>query len=1089
MKTNFTYFKRIIQKIASVILLAFGFLTFAQITIDGTTGDYTTNVDNILTYVDKSPITTGILYDRVMSFADLDILKEDGNITNSNYQHFMQSWSELYRASYSPSFLSLENLKSNLIDNSGEISTNMTTKLAIANPNTPIDLSNTVYIGIINTKMNYIDFGTPSQQSLAYSNGYLYNKPGINPILEKQVTVISPLKEKITTTTVTFRLSPTYMMQLTGSPIKNLVANFGTGLTYSLITNGVNTTTFPSITFSSSGKKTFIFNVTYNDNTTETLKATLEVQLSAPPVEYNRIVTGIYPEAEDFVGTSGITQTIAFKGYNETTSTSGKLEYRTYYNTVSNPGFDSSNRKFSIQPKLRKEIIILDGYDPGDTRKIYDQSSGYDSEHSSLYELMQYDPDDNLQTDNNKNLVRVLQEKGYDVTLVNFQNGADYIERNAMALVALLQRENAKLAANGSTEQIAIIGPSMGGLVSRYALAYMEKNNIPHNTRLWVSFDSPHLGANIPMAAQETLYFFGYKANQEVAKTKFDENFRSPAARQMLIEQIDYVHQNPPYSTDLLPNGTVPSGQNNNTPFRYKFLNNLNNNGISGSSGFPQNLRKIAVINGNTSGVKTNSESQLHLELAAFKIVKYGQIFGTSIQTKINVARIQERFLSTPNNAVQTFYGKSTSFGFLYVNFLYHTVNRTNVNPRGSMDIVPGGIYNTQGIIKNEFDSALNEAIPGRRSIEWRTYVPNHAFIPTVSSLAFKNPNFDWSTPLDRNLICDTYNKEIPFDSYFAPKTSQGHVFVSGEMVDWLTKELDGNPQTPHFSINASTFLGTDQICTGDSTTFAFSEPCKLPTVPNWSVSANLQIISSNDSSVTVKSLYQGQGTVTATFQNGQTFSKNLHMGGPNIKIPDSVCDNPYDTVCFSSDHYLALNQANCVVVDGVGGMKNQSDWTDYEWEKVMGNFTFLSSGNCGVANATNNGTKALGKVAIIYPTSAGDIEIKVRAKNNCGWGPWKYVFFTKTVGKAAVSENDLFKISPNPSDDIINISLINNNNIPINQSIVNVELYNSLGIKQKSSKLNSNKGYISVTGLIQGVYILKIIYDNKIETHQIIVK
>jgi hypothetical protein len=53
-----------------------------------------------------------------MSFADLDILKEDGNITTSNYQHFLQSWSELYRASYNPTFSNLENLKNSLQSNS-----------------------------------------------------------------------------------------------------------------------------------------------------------------------------------------------------------------------------------------------------------------------------------------------------------------------------------------------------------------------------------------------------------------------------------------------------------------------------------------------------------------------------------------------------------------------------------------------------------------------------------------------------------------------------------------------------------------------------------------------------------------------------------------------------------------------------------------------------------------------------------------------------------------------------------------------------------------------------------------------------------
>ncbi|WP_332023866.1 hypothetical protein, partial [Kaistella sp.] len=95
-----------------LIVLLFSTITFAQVTTNGS-GDYTADMDNILTHVDKSPVTTGILYDRVMSFADLDLLKDDGYITTSNYQHFIQSWSELYRASYNPTVLNLEQLKAN----------------------------------------------------------------------------------------------------------------------------------------------------------------------------------------------------------------------------------------------------------------------------------------------------------------------------------------------------------------------------------------------------------------------------------------------------------------------------------------------------------------------------------------------------------------------------------------------------------------------------------------------------------------------------------------------------------------------------------------------------------------------------------------------------------------------------------------------------------------------------------------------------------------------------------------------------------------------------------------------------------------
>jgi len=47
--------------------------------------NYTQSMDSLLTYVNKAPITTGILYDRVMAFSSLNMPKENGTITKSNF--------------------------------------------------------------------------------------------------------------------------------------------------------------------------------------------------------------------------------------------------------------------------------------------------------------------------------------------------------------------------------------------------------------------------------------------------------------------------------------------------------------------------------------------------------------------------------------------------------------------------------------------------------------------------------------------------------------------------------------------------------------------------------------------------------------------------------------------------------------------------------------------------------------------------------------------------------------------------------------------------------------------------------------------
>ena len=81
------------------------------------------------------------------------------------------------------------------------------------------------------------------------------------------------------------------------------------------------------------------------------------------------------------------------------------------------------------------------------------------------------------------------------------------MERNGLALVTLIEELNRQLQAAGSTEKIVVIGPSMGGQIARYALSLQHgSNGLAHNTRLYLSLDSPHNGVNIPIGLQR---YFG----------------------------------------------------------------------------------------------------------------------------------------------------------------------------------------------------------------------------------------------------------------------------------------------------------------------------------------------------------------------------------------------------------------------------------------------------------------------------------------------------------------------------------------------------------------------------------------------------
>src|SRR6476661_5262245 len=122
-----------------------------------------------------------------------------------------------------------------------------------------------------------------------------------------------------------------------------------------------------------------------------------------------------------FAQITQIDSAIPYQGYEETQAFTGHGEYQIFLDNTDNV--------------LDKPIILLDGFDPNDARTI-----------PAIYALLNYGTGQNLADD--------LRNQGYDIVILNFPNytrpatselingGADYIQRNAMVLVELLNQIN-----------------------------------------------------------------------------------------------------------------------------------------------------------------------------------------------------------------------------------------------------------------------------------------------------------------------------------------------------------------------------------------------------------------------------------------------------------------------------------------------------------------------------------------------------------------------------------------------------------------------------------------------------------------------
>lgn len=1050
--------------------------------------DETISLDQQLSNIPQSSVTSGIIYERVISASNLYNFNKVSTFNTANFPYFKQAFSEMRRASNHTKFISLQAF----------------TNLAAANT-TP----NEVDLAILNTQFNILNYNVdnPNAGGMTYNtstNKYVLI-PNKAPFYLLHNTVIAPTKEYVSGTQVVYKLRNDLYFKNGTKSIKTLVANFGDGINRTVISNSVLVNQNITVNYNSSGEKISTFTLTYNDNSTLVTYGKIYFNYASTNTSVSQTTPGtcgaIDPLRQDFV----LQADIPFTGYNMSDPTiKAKIDYRIYY------AFEHTDKK------VRKPIIIVDGFDPGDKRKIEDcdcekipdcaarntTDGTFDpAKHRAILDMMEYLDSNSIS--GKVQLLEKLRFEGYDVIIVNhpkytttnLQNGqtttidggAYYIESNAMALIKLIQQTKTLLNINGSTSQIAIVAPSMAGQISRYALSYMEKKyaetNNPvwqHNTYLWISVDSPHLGANIPLGDQALLYLLK-DGGIEAAGNFYDKQLSSPAAMQQLIE-FHRPNLGPHNVNSYMLNAQTTSQNMPNdrgNPVFQQHYNNQNSNGLPNSNGWPQNLRKISIVNGSLTGSRQTQSVNGRpfipfadtgvtvLNMRGFQRVYLDLPWPLgSITFRIHIASLESNFMPSFNTEAMVARFKKS--------FSDQNTVASNFNSRGCMDNVPGGFYGAQSDIFDEVNSqdpvpgvsltALNNWTLDNLSMEnfakslsemlggseWyiHAYNPIHSFIPSFSALGHLQPNQNWANPLNTNLTCPS-NKLTPFDSYYGAENNTQHTSFTKESVDWLLKELAGVPQAPHFPIQADAFLGPNAFC--NQATYSFSDLCKIPSAVTWSVSDNLQIVSQSDIAITVSKITDGAGTVTATFQNGQTQTKKIWVGNPSIQLDYQYFEpQPIKSiVCVESSFpNLTLEQQN---------------------------ITSLTYQICN-SNTINN----MNLSNCMMPRKNCCIEYT--ATNGCGSTSVQF----QCLAFRQSDDTKYFAVYPNPASDVVNIDIRDENELPEKEAIVSGELFDMMGQSKTKVAIVDHKASFLVSNLNKGIYILKIFIDDQIESHLI---
>ena len=442
-------------------------------------------------------------------------------------------------------------------------------------------------------------------------------------------------------------------------------------------------------------------------------------QLAFAQIRFQNIPeNATYPHS---VTVENITAAIAYQGYDESQAYFGEGEYEIFLD--------------NIDGILDHPVIVIDGFDPGDARDI-----------PGLYASLSFD---------GQNMADILRNEGFDVVILNaplyttdgknIDGGADYIQRNALVLIALIQQLNSTKVGNN---ELVVIGPSMGGLIARYALSYMEENSLDAETRLYISFDSPHRGANIPISLQYVINYLAEQLADPTAQQVVNDVLKSPAAKEMLVDHLlGHLLAGSPYDQD--PTKLLPLGA---PGFRNEFQAELD------ALGFPSNVRNITMINGSGNGTTTGTPGMTivdtNLQIDTFTDVDVDLKFTPPAGQTTTVTDVTVNFFNLPINTYQTI--------------------AQSPNSTAGVDSAPGGT----GSISDALDGGAGNPV----LIEFLDALQQdlYSFIPTMSALAINNP--DWfATPNLNN---------SPFVNFYIPDENEPHVTVTAASAQFALDEI-----------------------------------------------------------------------------------------------------------------------------------------------------------------------------------------------------------------------------------------------------------------------------------------------------------
>ena len=1062
------------------LLAVVGLMTTVHPTAQNPGQEFTYQMNHIFQYVDKSRISTGLLSDYGLQI--VDPLYFNGVPADSNYVD-MDSWVMLFAGLYSSK-----------INNNVSFTDPETIFEAINNASHPT----AVPVAMMHYQYNALREDAFSLGLMqVVNNDQLQDGPSFaaSPYLTRQLFAVAPKELYFASNVASFVFNSSLWHTNVNKTIQKREINFNNESGY--IIAGWNDP--KSYAFTTGGVKTVYFRLTYTDGTSYTSQTNIFVMDQG-----SLLKSGNKPPRPDSLMIAPL----------HNVHSGGKIQWK----------LSSKNTTGSFV----KPLIVAEGFDPYPlvgkrNNDLITFLYGNDND-------LKLDIPSPINSSGGRTLYSDLDFAEYDVIYLDYADGVDDIKRNAALFRKVIEWVNTIKQENNSTEPNIVMGMSMGGLVARIALRQMEIAGVNHQTKKYISVDSPHKGANMPVGFQAMIRHI-QNTNVLLFATIFDistfqlispleqlfklygmiDLLNSVAAQQMLIYYIE-----DPGLAQYLPWTSINYNHTVHNNFQ-SFYDGL---------GFPQQtIENITISNGSRLGSANGGnlfapgspiiDFNKTIDYGKFMNIGYGillalptyspivapllPMFALNAVTTRSELKAELKINALQNQSVSMVYK-----GRIYIRKVIKTpwpfsnividndIENVTQNSEGNMhplDGAPGGMFDMSAFAGDlPFpDNAIKQSkfcfIPTGSSLAMSSLIQTSNITPASNQFVpiTNEPHVDFRS--SALFFCDKLN--IPFisgdnsicynSSVFTINNSPGGITwtVSDPLIT-ISPSTGNSTTVTHSGTNTGNF--TLQARTGGSNGEVVATKtvgtCLPPTI------SGTTLICSNASS---------DFSATTNWQPGYTWNKssNLTISGSNSNSSVTVKGNSNNGEGWVSVNFggVELVRHNLWVgtplVQGINGPDPASLYEYNHYSPFYNSLSGASGFIWGVQPYSCSTFHSGTDVWVSFYDPDNTYEFSVYAHNGCGTGPIG-TFYVSTSSRGSSPSI----VYPNPANDVIYID-IDASIVSKSQTPYDVRLYDGLGNLQRQTFTYGGTVQFNVSNLPEGVYFIHV-YDGVNNTPEI---